>query len=68
MGKLSAGGQKERCGWLKDKYGLSWQIIPSALSEMLGDKDPAKASRVMHAMLQMNKIDIKGLTQAYDGE
>ncbi len=66
--KLSEGGQKERCGWLKDKYGLSWQIIPSALGEMLGDKDPAKASRVMHAMLQMNKIDIKGLKQAYDGE
>ncbi len=66
--KLSEGGQKERCGWLKDKYGLSWQIIPSALDEMLGDKDPAKASRVMHAMLQMNKIDIKGLKQAYDGE
>ncbi len=66
--KLSEGGQKERCGWLKDKYGLSWQIIPSALGEMLGDKDPAKASRVMQAMLQMNKIDIKGLKQAYDGE
>ncbi len=65
--KLSEGGQKERCGWLKDKYGLSWQIIPSALGEMLGDKDPVKASRVMQAMLQMNKIDIKGLKQAYDG-
>jgi len=66
--KLSEGGQKERCGWLKDKYGLSWQIIPSALGEMLGDKDPLKASRVMQAMLQMNKIDIEGLKQAYDGE
>jgi predicted 3-demethylubiquinone-9 3-methyltransferase (glyoxalase superfamily) len=65
--KLSAGGQKERCGWLKDKYGLSWQIIPSALGEMLGDKDPAKASGVMQAMLQMNKIDIQALKQAYDG-
>ena len=64
--KLSEGGQKERCGWLKDKYGLSWQIIPSALGEMLGDKDPVKASRVMQAMLQMNKIDIAGLKQAYD--
>ena len=66
--KLSEGGQKERCGWLKDKYGLSWQIIPSALGEMLGDKDFVKASRVMQAMLQMNKIDIEGLKQAYDGE
>jgi predicted 3-demethylubiquinone-9 3-methyltransferase (glyoxalase superfamily) len=65
--KLSADGQKERCGWLKDKYGLSWQIIPSALGEMLGDKDPAKATRVMQAMLQMNKIDIQALKQAYDG-
>jgi len=65
--KLSEGGQKERCGWLKDKYGLSWQIIPSVLGEMLGDKDPAKASRVMQAMLQKNKIDIKGLQRAYNG-
>jgi predicted 3-demethylubiquinone-9 3-methyltransferase (glyoxalase superfamily) len=64
--KLSAGGKKERCGWLRDKYGLSWQIIPSALGQMLGDKDPAKANRVMKAMLQMDKIDIKGLKQAYD--
>jgi len=63
--KLSAGGQKSRCGWLKDKYGLSWQIIPSALGEMLGDKDPEKSQRVMKAMLQMDKIDIKGLEQAY---
>ncbi len=66
--KLSADGQEERCGWLKDKYGLSWQIIPTALGEMLGDKDPAKASKVIQAMLQMNKIDIEGLKQAYDGE
>src|SRR5205085_10393867 len=63
--KLSAGGQKSRCGWLKDQYGLSWQIIPSALGEMLGDKDPEKSRRVMKAMLQMDKIDIKGLEQAY---
>ncbi len=63
--KLSEGGQKSRCGWLKDKYGLSWQIIPSALGEMLGDKDPEKSRRVMKAMLQMDKIDIKGLEQAY---
>ena len=64
--KLSAGGEKNRCGWLRDKYGLSWQIIPTALGEMLGDIDPAKANRVMKAMLQMDKIDIKGLKQAYD--
>lgn len=62
------GGEESMCGWLKDKYGLSWQIIPSALMEMLGDKDPAKAKRVMDAMLQMRKIDIAGLKQAYDGE
>jgi predicted 3-demethylubiquinone-9 3-methyltransferase (glyoxalase superfamily) len=65
--KLSAGGEKSRCGWLKDKYGLSWQIIPSTLGEMLGDKDPAKARRVMEAMLQMQKIDIGRLKQAYGG-
>src|SRR5207253_4478373 len=64
--KLSEGGQKERCGWLKDKYGLSWQIIPSALGEMLQDKDAEKAKRVMKAMLQMDKIDMEGLKQAYD--
>jgi predicted 3-demethylubiquinone-9 3-methyltransferase (glyoxalase superfamily) len=64
--KLSAGGEKNRCGWLRDKYGLSWQIIPIALGEMLGDKDPAKANRVMKAMLQMDKIDIKGLKRAHD--
>ena len=63
--KLSAGGKKERYGWLKDKYGLSWQIIPTALGEMLGDKDPQKAGRVMQAMLQMDKIEIEGLKQAY---
>jgi predicted 3-demethylubiquinone-9 3-methyltransferase (glyoxalase superfamily) len=64
--KLSEGGKKERCGWLKDKYGLSWQIIPSALGTMLNDKDAEKSKRVMHAMLQMDKIDIKGLQRAYD--
>src|SRR6266403_457226 len=64
--KLSESGEKGRCGWLKDKYGLSWQVIPSVLGLMLHDKDPAKAKRVMNAMLQMNKIDIKGLQQAYD--
>jgi predicted 3-demethylubiquinone-9 3-methyltransferase (glyoxalase superfamily) len=64
--RLSEGGEKQRCGWLKDKYGLSWQIIPSALSEMLHDKDAGKSGRVMKAMLQMDKIDINGLKQAYD--
>jgi predicted 3-demethylubiquinone-9 3-methyltransferase (glyoxalase superfamily) len=67
-GKLSEGGKKERCGWLKDKYGLSWQIIPSALGKMLGDKDPEKSKRVMEAMLQMDKIDIKRLQEAYEGK
>ena len=61
------GGEPQPCGWLKDKYGLSWQIIPSALGRMLGDKDPAKAGRVMHAMLQMTKIDIAALERAYAG-
>ena len=64
--KLSAGGEKSRCGWLKDKYGLSWQVIPTALGEMLQDKDPKKSQRVMQAMLQMDKIDIAVLKQAYD--
>lgn len=64
--KLSAGGKAERCGWLKDKYGLSWQIIPSTLGKMLGDPNPAKAKSVMTAMLQMEKIDIQALQQAYD--
>jgi predicted 3-demethylubiquinone-9 3-methyltransferase (glyoxalase superfamily) len=65
--KLSEGGRKDRCGWLQDKYGLSWQIIPSALGRMLQDKDPAKSARIMKAMLQMDKIDIKALEQAYQG-
>jgi predicted 3-demethylubiquinone-9 3-methyltransferase (glyoxalase superfamily) len=66
--KLTAdGGEESMCGWLKDKYGLSWQIIPTALGEMLNDHDPEKAGRVMQAMLKMNKIDIQGLQQAYDG-
>ena len=64
--KLSAGGEKSRCGWLKDKFGLSWQIIPTALGEMLGDPDAQKSQRVMEAMLKMDKIDIKTLQQAYD--
>ncbi len=65
-GKLSAHPESEQCGWLKDKYGVSWQIVPTALGEMLGDSDPAKAKRVMGAMLQMKKIDIEGLKKAYD--
>jgi predicted 3-demethylubiquinone-9 3-methyltransferase (glyoxalase superfamily) len=64
--KLSEGGEKSRCGWLKDKYGLSWQIIPTALGEMLSDKDPEKSKRVMEAMLKMDKIDIAKLKQAYE--
>lgn len=64
--KLSAGGEKSRCGWLKDKYGLSWQVIPAALTEMLQDKDAEKSKRVMTAMLQMDKIDIQRLKQAYE--
>lgn len=65
-GKLSEGGEKQRCGWLKDKYGLSWQIIPSDLGRMLNDGNPDKARSVMKAMLQMDKIDIAGLKLAYD--
>ncbi|MBZ5679470.1 MAG: VOC family protein [Acidobacteriia bacterium] len=64
--KLSEGGSKDRCGWLNDKYGLSWQIIPSVLGKMLQDKDAEKAKRVMMAMLQMEKIDIAGLKRAYE--
>lgn len=58
--KLSQGGKTEQCGWLKDRYGVSWQIVPAALGEMLSDPDPARAQRVMQAMLQMTKIDIEG--------
>ena len=64
--KLSAGGRKDRCGWLQDKYGLSWQIIPTALTKLLRDKDPKKSQSVMKAMLAMDKIDIRGLQKAYD--
>ena len=66
--KLSAGGEESRCGWLKDKFGLSWQVVPVVLIEMLADKDAAKAKRVMNAMLQMDKIDIATLQKAYDGK
>lgn len=64
--KLSAGGAESRCGWLKDKFGLSWQIIPAVLGRLMGDKDPVKARRVREAMLQMSKIDIAALQQAYE--
>ena len=64
--KLSAGGEKGQCGWLKDKFGVSWQIIPTALGQLLGDKDPHKAQNVMQAMLQMTKIDIAALRRAYE--
>lgn len=62
----SAGGQESRCGWLKDKYGLSWQIVPSALNEMMADKDRKKAERVMAALMKMKKIDLNVLKQAYE--
>jgi len=63
--KLSEGGRKDRCGWLTDKYGLSWQIIPAALPKLMSDPDPEKSKRVMKAMLQMDKIDIAALERAY---
>jgi predicted 3-demethylubiquinone-9 3-methyltransferase (glyoxalase superfamily) len=63
--KLSAGGQESRCGWLKDKFGLSWQIVPPILGQLLGDKDRKKAGNVMAAMLKMNKLDIAVLKEAY---
>jgi len=63
---LTEGGEESQCGWLKDKFGLSWQIVPNALTEMLSDPDPQKASRVMQSMLQMRKIEIAELRRAYD--
>ena len=66
--KLSEGGEKSRCGWLKDKYGLSWQIVPTALGEMLTENDPEKSKRVMQAVLQMDKLDIETLKRAYQLE
>ena len=65
--KLSASGEPGRCGWLKDRFGVSWQIIPTVLGKLLGDKDRGKAGRAMQAMLLMNKLDIKGLQKAFDG-
>jgi predicted 3-demethylubiquinone-9 3-methyltransferase (glyoxalase superfamily) len=65
---IAGGGEPSQCGWLKDKFGLSWQVTPRELMELMGDKDPAKASRVMQAMLQMSKIEIAKLQEAYDHE
>jgi len=64
--KLSEGGEQEQCGWLKDKFGVSWQIVPSILSEMVQDEDATKSERVIKAMLQMKKLDIQGLRKAYE--
>jgi predicted 3-demethylubiquinone-9 3-methyltransferase (glyoxalase superfamily) len=66
--KLSAGGREVQCGWLKDRYGISWQVVPTVLPEMLQDKDPARARRVKAAMLKMTKIDIEALKRAYEGK
>ena len=64
--KLSEGGAKEQCGWVKDKYGVSWQIVPTVLGEMMQDTNPKKSEKAMTALIQMHKIDIKTLKQAYD--
>jgi predicted 3-demethylubiquinone-9 3-methyltransferase (glyoxalase superfamily) len=66
--KLSEGGEKGPCGWLTDRFGVSWQIVPRVLEEMLNDEDPERATRVMNAMLQMSKIEIEGLQRAYESE
>ena len=66
--KLSAGGEAMQCGWLKDRFGVCWQIIPKALGELMGDKDPQKSQRVMKAMMKMIKIDVEGLKRAYEGK
>ena len=66
--KLSAGGEAQRCGWLKDKFGVSWQIVPPILGELLNDEDDEKSNRVMQAMMKMSKLDIKGLKKAYEGK
>lgn len=65
--KLSEGGRKDQCGWLQDRFGLSWQVVPSILTKLLQDQDREKANRVMQAMLTMTKLDIAGLKQAYEG-
>ncbi len=65
--KLTEGGEESQCGWLKDKFGLSWQIVPTILGQLMQDKDTVKAGRVMQAMLKMRKMDIAKLKEAYDG-
>ena len=65
---LTEGGEEEQCGWLKDKYGVSWQIVPTVLGELMNDPDPVKVNRVTNAMLQMVKLDIEGLKRAYEQE
>jgi predicted 3-demethylubiquinone-9 3-methyltransferase (glyoxalase superfamily) len=64
---MAGGGAPSRCGWLKDRFGLSWQVVPASLGRMLGDADPAKSQRVMNAMMQMEKLDLRRLQEAYDG-
>lgn len=66
--KLSEGGEKSRCGWLKDKFGLSWQVVPTMLSQLFSGKEPEKSKRAMQAMMQMDKLDIARLQKAYDGK
>ena len=66
--RLSEGGEKGPCGWLTDKFGVSWQVVPRILGELLNDEDPEKAKRVMNAMLQMSKLEIEGLKRAYESE
>ena len=65
---ISGGGEESRCGWLKDKFGVSWQVVPTSLGTMMQDKDPAKSKRVMSALLKMDKLDIAVLKQAYDAD
>jgi predicted 3-demethylubiquinone-9 3-methyltransferase (glyoxalase superfamily) len=66
--KLTDGGEPVQCGWLKDRFGLSWQVVPKVLGELLADEDPGKAKRVTEAMLKMVKLDIAGLQAAYEGK
>ena len=66
--RLSEGGEKSRCGWLKDQFGLSWQVTPTILDKLMADKDPVKSQRVMERMLQMDKLDIEPLQRAYEGQ
>jgi predicted 3-demethylubiquinone-9 3-methyltransferase (glyoxalase superfamily) len=66
--RLSQGGETQPCGWLKDRFGLSWQVVPTVLGELLGDPDPEKSQRVMAAMLKMSKIEIEPLRRAYEGK